>query len=56
MELEFETVDTSKFTDVVGQDSLTRFDKPKYRKKRRKNNRKKGRNFKNKKNLQKKNN
>lgn len=56
MELEFETVETSKFTDVVGQDSLTRFDKPKYRKKRRKNNRKKGRNFKNKRNLQKKNN
>lgn len=53
MELEYEVVETSNFTDVVGQDSLTRFDKPKYKKKR---NRKNNRNFKNKrKNLQKKN-
>ena len=36
MELEFEATETSKFTDVVGQDSLTRFDQPKYRKKGRK--------------------
>ncbi|UCE92720.1 MAG: hypothetical protein JSV73_07765 [Flavobacteriaceae bacterium] len=53
LELEFEVTETSKFTDVVGQDSLTRFDKPKFkRKKKRKN-----RNFRNnKKNLQKKKN
>lgn len=53
LELEFEATETSKFTDVVGQDSLTRFDKPKFkRKKKRKN-----RNFRNnKKNLQKKKN
>ena len=56
MELEFEVQDTSTFTDVVGQDSLTRFDKPKYKKKKRRNN-KRNQNFKNnKKNLQKKNN
>jgi len=40
MELEFETIEESKFTDVVGQDSLTRFDKPKYKKKH-----KRGRNY-----------
>jgi len=40
MELEFETIEESKFTDVVGQDSLTRFDKPKYKKKN-----KRGRNY-----------
>ncbi len=53
LELEFEVTEASNFTDVVGQDSLTRFDKPKFKKKR---NRKNNRNFRNnKKNLQKKN-
>lgn len=53
LELEFEATEASKFTDVVGQDSLTRFDKPKFKRKRRRNNKK--RNFKNnRKNLQKK--
>lgn len=57
LDLELETPLKSSFTDVVGQDSLTRFDKPKRKKKRRK-----GRNFnnknanKNKNNLQRKNN
>lgn len=56
MELEFEVTETSNFTDVVGQDSLTRFDKPKFKKKKRSNNNR-NKNFKgNKKNLQKKNN
>jgi cell fate regulator YaaT (PSP1 superfamily) len=56
LELEFEVTETSNFTDVVGQDSLTRFDKPKFKKKKRSNNNR-NRNFKgNKKNLQKKNN
>jgi len=53
LELEFEVTETSNFADVVGQDSLTRFDKPKFKRKRKKNNK---RNFKdNRKNLQKKN-
>ncbi|MCA0933120.1 hypothetical protein LCM02_11705 [Lutimonas saemankumensis] len=53
LELEFEATETSKFTDVVGQDSLTRFDKPKFRRKKKRKNR----NFRNnKKNLQKKKN
>ena len=43
---EVEIVDESNFTDVVGQDSLTRFDKPKHRKKRRKGNSKRKRNYK----------
>ena len=43
MELELETVEKSIFSDVVGQDSLTRFDKPKRKNKRRKN--RKSRNF-----------
>jgi len=57
-ELEFESVEASNFTDVVGQDSLTRFDKPKFKKKRKRNNnnRNRNRNSKNNgKNLQKKN-
>ena len=57
MELEFEVIETSKFTDVVGQDSLTRFDKPKFKKKKKRSNNNRNRNYKgNKKNLQKKNN
>jgi cell fate regulator YaaT (PSP1 superfamily) len=53
LELEYEVLETSHFKDVVGQDSLTRFDKPKFKRKRKKNNSK--RNFKNnRKNLQKK--
>jgi cell fate regulator YaaT (PSP1 superfamily) len=55
-ELEFEKIETSNFTDVVGQDSLTRFDKPKFKKKRKRNNNNRNRNSNNKKNLQKKNN
>jgi cell fate regulator YaaT (PSP1 superfamily) len=56
LELEFEVTETSNFTDVVGQDSLTRFDKPKFKKKKRSNNNR-NKNFKgNKKNLHKKNN
>ncbi len=51
--LELDTTDESNFTDLVGQDSLTRFDKPKYRKKRRKSKNSRNRNFKN--NHQKKN-
>ncbi len=43
MDLEVETVEKSIFSDVVGQDSLTRFDKPKRKNKRRKN--RKSRNF-----------
>ena len=39
MDLELETVEKSIFSDVVGQDSLTRFDKPKRKNKRRKNKR-----------------
>ena len=45
--LELDTTDESNFTDLVGQDSLTRFDKPKYRKKRRKSRNSRNRNFKN---------
>ena len=37
IDLELETVEKSIFSDVVGQDSLTRFDKPKRKNKRRKN-------------------
>ncbi|MDN3641573.1 regulatory iron-sulfur-containing complex subunit RicT [Lutimonas halocynthiae] len=56
-ELEFESIEASNFTDVVGQDSLTRFDKPKFKKKRKRNNNNRNRNSKNnRKNLQKKNN
>jgi len=52
LELELEVAETSNFKDVVGQDSLTRFDRPKYKK----NSKKGKRNFKsNKKNPQKKN-
>ncbi len=55
-ELEFEKVEPSNFTDVVGQDSLTRFDKPKFKKKRKRNKNNRHRNSKNnRKNLQKKN-
>lgn len=43
--LELDTTDESNFTDLVGQDSLTRFDKPKYRKKRRKSKNSRNRNF-----------
>ena len=43
-EAELETVEASSFTDVVGQDSLTRFDKPKYKRKRKKGRSNKGRN------------
>lgn len=50
LELEFEVAETSKFTDVVGQDSLTRFDKPRYSKNKRKQKNKRNRNFKNNKN------
>ncbi len=50
LELEFEVADTSKFTDVVGQDSLTRFDKPRYSKNKRKQKSKRNRNFRNNKN------
>ena len=39
MDMELETVEKSIFSDVVGQDSLTRFDKPKRKNKRRKNKR-----------------
>ena len=42
-EVELETVEASSFTDVVGQDSLTRFDKPKYKRKRKKGRGNKGR-------------
>ena len=44
MELELEVVETSNFTDGVGQDSLTRFDRPKYKKNRNKGNRNRNRN------------
>ena len=43
MELELEVVETSNFTDGVGQDSLTRFDRPKYKKNRNKGNRNRNR-------------
>ena len=53
LELEFEVAETSSFTDVVGQDSLTRFDRPRFKKKSNKGKK----NYKgNKKNPQKKNN
>jgi len=55
MELEYETAETSIFKDVVGQDSLTRFDKPKFKKRKKRGNQKRNRNFNgNRKNLQKK--
>ena len=44
MELELEVVETSNFTDGVGQDSLTRFDRPKYKKNKNKGNRNRNRN------------
>ncbi len=50
---ELDTTDETNFTDLVGQDSLTRFDKPKYRKKRRKSRNSRNKNFRN--NHQKKN-
>ncbi len=50
MDLELETVDKSIFSDVVGQDSLTRFDKPKRKNKRRKNRNYRKNNSKNRKN------
>ena len=57
MELEYEVAEASNFKDVVGQDSLTRFDKPKYKKKKKRGRNNRNRNFKgNKKNLQKKKN
>jgi len=46
LELELETVEESKFTDVVGQDSLTRFDKPKFKKRRNKGRNQRNKNFK----------
>lgn len=52
LELELETVEESKFTDVVGQDSLTRFDKPKYKKRRNKGRNQRNRNSRNKNNPQ----
>ena len=54
-ELEYEEVADSSFTDVVGQDSLTRFDKPKVKRKRRKGRSKNRRNFRNNKKNAKKN-
>ena len=45
LELEMETVDEEKFTDVVGQDSLTRFDKPKYKKRRGKSRNQRNKNY-----------
>jgi cell fate regulator YaaT (PSP1 superfamily) len=51
LDLEFEIIEDSNFTDVVGQDSLTRFDKPKHKRRR-----KKGKKFRSKnRNLQNKN-
>ncbi len=55
LELELETVDESKFTDVVGQDSLTRFDKPKYKRKRNKGRNQRNRNYKSRNNPRNKN-
>lgn len=55
LELELETVEESKFTDVVGQDSLTRFDKPKFKKKRNRGRNQRNKNYRNKKNSQNKN-
>ncbi len=52
LELELETVEESKFTDVVGQDSLTRFDKPKYKKRRNKGRNQRNRNNRNRNNPQ----
>ena len=49
MELEYEVQEASQFTDVVGQDSLTRFDKPKFKRKRRRNKKAQGKSFKNRK-------
>jgi len=50
---DLDKTDKTNFTDLVGQDSLTRFDKPKYKKKRKKSRNSRNRNFKN--NQQKKN-
>ncbi len=56
LDLEVETPEESHFTELVGQDSLTRFDKPKFKKKRRKGKNQRNRNFKgNNKNTQNKN-
>ena len=55
LELELDTVEESKFTDVVGQDSLTRFDKPKYKKRRNKGRNQHNKNYRNKNNPQNKN-
>lgn len=49
LELEYEAQEASQFTDVVGQDSLTRFDKPKFKRKRRRNKKGQGKPFKNRK-------
>ena len=46
LELELETVEEKKYTDVVGQDSLTRFDKPKFKKRRNKGKNQRNKNFK----------
>ena len=46
LELELETVEEKKYTDVVGQDSLTRFDKPKFKKRRNKGRNQRNKNFK----------
>ncbi len=45
--LDLESVEESSFTDVVGQDSLTRFDKPKYKRRRNKGRNNRNRRFKN---------
>ncbi|MCD6543527.1 MAG: hypothetical protein J7K34_03370 [Flavobacteriaceae bacterium] len=55
LELELETIEESKFTDVVGQDSLTRFDKKKFKKRRNKSRNQRNKNFRNRKNSQNKN-
>jgi len=45
LELELETTEESKFKDVVGQDSLTRFDKPKFKKRRNKGRNQRNKNY-----------
>jgi cell fate regulator YaaT (PSP1 superfamily) len=55
-DLEIDSKEESNFTDVVGQDSLTRFDRPKHKKKRNKGKKNRRKNFNNnRKNLQTKN-
>lgn len=46
LELEIDRPEEAQFTELVGQDSLTRFDKPKFKKKRRKGKSQRGKNFK----------